>query len=56
MQLAESPAAAIPPPLRGIPILAMVQDRDGNVWVGTAGGLFRVNAHGVSVDKDNTGK
>jgi len=54
MQLAQSAAAAIPPPLRGIPILAMVQDRDGNVWVGTASGLFRVNAHGISVDKDNT--
>ena len=55
MQLAESPAAPIPPPLRGVPILAMVQDRDGNVWVGSAGGLFRLNAHGISVDKENTG-
>jgi ligand-binding sensor domain-containing protein/signal transduction histidine kinase len=55
MQLAENPAPPIPPPLRDNPILAMVQDRDGNVWVGTAGGLFRLNAHGISVDKDNTG-
>jgi ligand-binding sensor domain-containing protein/signal transduction histidine kinase len=55
VQLAESPAAAIPPPLHNIPILAMVEDRDANVWVGTAGGLFRLNAHGVSVDESNTG-
>jgi ligand-binding sensor domain-containing protein/signal transduction histidine kinase len=54
MQLADSPARAIPRPLRDVPIFAMLQDRDGNVWVGTASGLFRLNAHGVSVDKDNT--
>jgi ligand-binding sensor domain-containing protein/signal transduction histidine kinase len=54
IQLADSPAPPIPPPLRDTPILAMVQDRDGNVWVGTSGGLFRLNAQGISVDKDNT--
>ncbi len=54
MQLADNSAEAIPPPLRNVPIFAMLQDRDGNVWVGTAGGLFRMNTHGVSVDKDNT--
>jgi len=54
MQLADSRPEAIPAPLRDVPIFTMLQDRDGNVWVGTAGGLFRVNAHGVSVDKDNT--
>ena len=53
-KLAENTAAPIPPPLRDNPILAMMQDRDGNVWVGTAAGLFRLNAHGVSVDNDNT--
>jgi ligand-binding sensor domain-containing protein len=55
VQLAETPAAAIPPPLRNTPILAMIEDRDANVWIGTAGGLFRLNAHGISVDESNTG-
>ncbi|HET6217296.1 MAG TPA: two-component regulator propeller domain-containing protein [Acidobacteriaceae bacterium] len=54
VKLAESTSAAIPPSLRNIPILAMIQDRDANVWVGTAAGLFRLNANGVSVDRRNT--
>jgi signal transduction histidine kinase/ligand-binding sensor domain-containing protein len=38
-----------PATLRQFQVLAMQRDRDGNLWAGTdAGGLLRINAHGVS--------
>ena len=45
--------SSVPPPLRRTAILAMVRDRDSNVWVGTASGLVRVNSNGVSLDQSN---
>lgn len=36
------------PPSAGSQILTMIRDRDANVWVGTAGGLLRINAKGPS--------
>ena len=38
----------IPPALQHIKTLAMVQDHDANIWIGTAQGLFRVNPKGIS--------
>ena len=29
-------------------VLSMIEDRDANVWLGTAGGVMRINAKGVS--------
>jgi ligand-binding sensor domain-containing protein/signal transduction histidine kinase len=46
--------SSVPLPLRQAAILAMVRDRDANVWVGTANGLVRVNSNGVSLDQSNT--
>ena len=41
--------AGIPDSLRGVQVLAMLADRDFNIWLGTnARGLLRLNAHGVS--------
>ena len=34
--------------LRGVQALALVRDRDANVWVGTSDGLLRANAHGAA--------
>src|SRR5208283_324330 len=36
--------------LRHSKVLAIVRDRDSNIWVGTAHGLVRMNGHGVSTD------
>jgi ligand-binding sensor domain-containing protein len=42
-------AAGLPAALSGVGALAMIRDRDGNVWVVTAsGGVLRVNAAGVT--------
>jgi ligand-binding sensor domain-containing protein/signal transduction histidine kinase len=42
-------AAGIPASLRGLQVLAMVKDRDANIWLGTdSGGLLRLNDRGVS--------
>ncbi len=38
----------LPPALRQVTALAMVRDRDSNVWVGTSTGLWRVNASGAT--------
>jgi ligand-binding sensor domain-containing protein/signal transduction histidine kinase len=45
----ELTAAGTPASLRHFQALAMVGDRDGNVWVGTdSRGLLRLNSHGVA--------
>ena len=49
-----SASTEVPPSLRHTPIFSMVRDRDLNVWLGTADGLVRVNANGVSVDNSAT--
>jgi signal transduction histidine kinase/ligand-binding sensor domain-containing protein len=42
--------AGIPNSLPGVQVLAILADRDSNVWLGTSSrGLLRLNAHGVSV-------
>jgi ligand-binding sensor domain-containing protein len=38
----------VPPPLQRLETLAMIRDRDANIWVGAPGGLLRVNAKGVA--------
>jgi ligand-binding sensor domain-containing protein/two-component sensor histidine kinase len=53
VQWAGIKGSSVPPPLRQTAILAMVRDRDSNVWVGTANGLVRVNSKGVSLDQSN---
>src|SRR6516165_4730307 len=40
----------VPSSLRHARGLAMIRDRDSNIWVGTAEALVRVNRHGVSFD------
>jgi signal transduction histidine kinase/ligand-binding sensor domain-containing protein len=41
--------AGIPDSIRGVQVLAMLIDKDSNIWLGTnAHGLLRFNAHGVS--------
>jgi ligand-binding sensor domain-containing protein/signal transduction histidine kinase len=44
--------AGVPSSLRHTQALAMIRDRDSNIWVGTAGGLVRVNRDEVSFDTD----
>src|SRR5262249_1723077 len=44
----------LPKALRNARILALARDRDGNLWIGTAQGLFRSNAQGLSAP-DATG-
>jgi ligand-binding sensor domain-containing protein/signal transduction histidine kinase len=47
----------IPPSLEGIQALALLVDRDENLWVGTnAKGLARINSHGVSWMKAGPGQ
>jgi ligand-binding sensor domain-containing protein len=37
------------PALKDVPALAMIRDREANVWIApAAGGLMRVNSHGVA--------
>ncbi len=43
----------VPSALRHVPARVMIRDRDSNIWVGTAGGLIRVNGDEVSFDKDS---
>jgi ligand-binding sensor domain-containing protein/two-component sensor histidine kinase len=39
----------IPDSVRGVQVLAMLADRDSNIWLGTSSrGLLRLNGHGVS--------
>ncbi len=46
---AELTSVGIPPSLTGFQTLAMVKDRDGNLWVGTdSRGLLRFNSGGVA--------
>jgi ligand-binding sensor domain-containing protein/signal transduction histidine kinase len=47
--------AGVPSSLRHAKVLAMIRDRDSNIWVGTAGGLVRVNRDGVSFDTTGHG-
>ncbi len=42
------------PSLRQSQILSLIRDRDANLWVGTAGGLVRVNGNGISAKGVNT--
>lgn len=46
----------IPSPLRQIQVLAILRDRDSNIWVGTDRGLVRVNPDGMASMEDNRGK
>lgn len=46
----------VPVPLRRIQVLAMLRDRDSNIWVGTAGGLVRVNRDGLASIEDSREK
>jgi signal transduction histidine kinase/ligand-binding sensor domain-containing protein len=44
----------VPPEIRKLPALAMMRDRESNIWIAAGSrGLFRVNAHGISVRKDD---
>jgi ligand-binding sensor domain-containing protein/signal transduction histidine kinase len=43
--------AGVPSSLRRAQVLAMIRDRDSNIWIGKAGGLVRVNGVGVSIDE-----
>ena len=45
----------VPLPLRRIRVLAMLRDRDSNIWVGTARGLVRVNPDGSTSVENNRG-
>jgi signal transduction histidine kinase len=46
----EITSAGLPPGLDRVRALAMLQDRQSNVWIATAeDGLLRVNAHGLAV-------
>ncbi|HEX5226204.1 MAG TPA: two-component regulator propeller domain-containing protein, partial [Bryobacteraceae bacterium] len=38
----------VPPELRRTRVLALLKDRNSNLWVGAGSGLFRVNTHGTS--------
>jgi signal transduction histidine kinase/ligand-binding sensor domain-containing protein len=41
---------------RGAEVLAMTEDRDSNIWVGTASkGLFRINSHGITSPNESDG-
>jgi ligand-binding sensor domain-containing protein/signal transduction histidine kinase len=51
---AELTSAGVPDSLRHDPILSMIRDRDSNLWVGTTGGLVRVNSLGVSTQGVNS--
>jgi len=52
---AELTQTGVPSSLRHTGVLAMIRDRDSNIWVGTAGGLLRVNGEGVSFDGSRGG-
>ena len=55
---AEVTRAGIPDRLAHVGALAMVRDRDENIWIGTTSGhLLRVNRHGVvSIDERDRGR
>jgi signal transduction histidine kinase len=40
----------VPLALRHLDVLSMIRDRDSNIWLGTPGGLIRVNSGGVVLD------
>ncbi len=40
--------AGVPASLHHVQVLAMIRDRDANIWLGTAAGLLRFDAKGVS--------
>jgi ligand-binding sensor domain-containing protein/signal transduction histidine kinase len=44
----EATASGVPAPLAHVQALAMLEDRDANVWIGTSTGLLRLNAKGVT--------
>jgi signal transduction histidine kinase/ligand-binding sensor domain-containing protein len=47
----------LPPFLKQLQVLALVKDIEGNVWVGTNHGLFRITPDGVlSSDRDSEGE
>ena len=45
----EATTRGVSPALRGLHVLRMLRDRDGNVWLGTTEGLVRVGPDGVVV-------
>ena len=47
---AELSQAEVPVALRRTKVLAILRDRDANVWVGTSAGLFRLNGDGAELD------
>jgi ligand-binding sensor domain-containing protein/signal transduction histidine kinase len=48
-------SVGVPPPLRNVPVLALIRDRDSNIWAGTAEGLLRFNPGGALLDENKTG-
>src|SRR4030095_5726549 len=36
-----------------VQVLSILRDRDSNIWVGTARGLLRINAKGISFSEEN---
>ena len=47
--------SGVPQSLRRVQVLALTRDRDSNIWAGTAGGLMRIDAHGVA-SADSSGR
>src|SRR5207302_8118300 len=45
--------AKLPSSFGNLQVLSMLRDRDSNIWVGTARGLLRINANGVSFSEEN---
>jgi signal transduction histidine kinase/ligand-binding sensor domain-containing protein len=43
--------AGLPPALNHSRVIAMIRDRDFNIWLGTSEGLVRFNAKGVSIEQ-----
>jgi signal transduction histidine kinase/ligand-binding sensor domain-containing protein len=45
--------AGIPDALTHVQVLALLKDRESNIWAGTARGLYRVNTRGVLIPEKN---
>src|SRR5260370_116347 len=43
----------LPSALATVEVLTLLRDHDGNIWAGTARGLFRINAFGVSFSDES---
>ena len=44
----------VPLAFRHLNVLSMIRDRDSNIWLGTPGGLIRLNAGGVTPDANDS--